>query len=610
MAKFYPPTIDEDAPSGEVDLWRQLEALPDSYMVLWTWHFLKQQGGIDIPGECDFIVITPKHGVIAIEAKGGNVTWHDNAYWQGPRRKRPHEQASDAAYAINDAILAAGVRKVPVRWALAFTDTAPWDELPHHVTEGQIMFAPQTRASRIAQSLAKIVSTVDPVRGDRGESSVSQGAILGALAPRLQAEFASELVVTETRLNAGTMVGVKATGGQVEALAAMQSTYFPGTRSRVAVYGPAGSGKTVLAMHRAQEAAAADPEASILLLSPSGQLQRLLLTTKLDPSKIEIPRNVYIHDIASLLAKVAADLRSVGAVSFLEALGNPPLRRNRGQSHAELRADQALWLGDAALELPSKHAYNMVIVDEAQDFDHDMIAVLELLADRDGHEGPIVLLADPRQRMLSGDPWTMPPKFYPVTMTHNLRNTAAIAAVVARVNPDVQPAPADWAAGAEPVYVEVKEGTSASALVPALVKAQLDAQVPARDIVVLAAGRRTDTIVDALRRGGIAAGRLGDDARAGRNRERGVVVTGAQDFKGREATVSVVVLGKHSLTYTPGDEDDEVIRTFRSQAYVALSRARGHLTVLGTPEQLDVLDPGREIRDAVPTDEAIAARAQ
>ena len=176
--------------------------------------------------------------------------------------------------------------------------------------------------------------------------------------------------------------------------------------NRVEVRGGAGSGKTVLALQQAKE------------LARGGQgrkSQRVALLC-------------YSIGLAEHLRRQVAqwDRRHRPAfVGTFHAFG-----QQWGAAEGD-RTDSEFWeerlpaeMAELAAELPDKHKYDAVIVDEAQDFaDSWWTPVLRSL--RDEEQGGLYVYSDENQRIFArfGRP---PVALVPLVLDHNLRNTQQI----------------------------------------------------------------------------------------------------------------------------------------------------------------------------------------
>jgi DNA polymerase III delta prime subunit len=212
----------------------------------------------------------------------------------------------------------------------------------------------------------------------------------------------------------------------------------------------------------------------------------------------------------------------------------------------------------------TKHGYDAVIVDEAQDLGPSWTKLMSTYAKGGPDNGTWRLFHDPEQDLL-GLPAdltnNLPSSTLRVALTLNCRNTreiAVAASLLTRTQLDVEaPVP-----GAE---VEMRwweeSGTHASLLAAEL--RTLAESLPAHRIAVLTRSPLSDSSIAALRdEAGVALRRLSEPG------SDSVVVATAEEFKGLEA--SAVIAGIASLE-EPTD---------RRHAYVACTRARAHLTLL------------------------------
>ncbi len=120
MATLIPPFFGQ-GPHSEQTVFRALErGLPAEWVVWWSLAYSAIAGGADGEGEIDFLCAHPRHGLVAIEVKGGMLDCRDGQWFQDGRRLRepPHLQATRHAHALRT-ILCRRLGRAPLPFALA-----------------------------------------------------------------------------------------------------------------------------------------------------------------------------------------------------------------------------------------------------------------------------------------------------------------------------------------------------------------------------------------------------------------------------------------------------------------------------------------------------------
>lgn len=323
---------------------------------------------------------------------------------------------------------------------------------------------------------------------------------------------------------------------------------------RQAVYGPAGTGKTLLAMHKAR------------MLAKQGL--RVLLTCY---------NKALGHHLAEAMADLPLDPMRGGVVAahFHELCYQlPGLDRDKVKAPMEREAKQQFFDRDLALRLQTEGlarggAFDALVVDEAQDFIAPWWSALD------------AWLADPQRAIrytFFDDAQRLRPDAAPVAgadealvLTTNWRNTQAIH----RYLQQIEPAIADVTCVAPdglPIQKEVLRPNRGKALRRVLHRLMTDGGVPAGDIVVLT-GRSAGSSELLAFADELAPFRLTATDEPGLVRLQGI---GA--YKGMEAPVVILTELAH-------------LDRARAQrlAYIGASRATNLLVVF---EDADVLPGG------------------
>jgi len=448
--------------------------------------------GEEKDGECDFVVMHPARGYIALEVKGGGISRDpDKDEWLSRDRdgirhriKNPIGQAVASKHELLRQVTKLDRwhgRFVRIRHGVVFTDTEtpPRDLGPDGPRE---IFCCRRELPDIATWIKTRLSG-----GEAGE--------LGADGIRCFEELLASPFLLRVPL-------AHYIDDDEQAIAALTPQQFHILNSvqhleRVAAGGGAGTGKTILAMEDA------------IRLSRRG-LKTLLLC-------LSTPLADHIRE---RLAKVEQSIvvRSLGGLISEHCGGPPP----EAQADLENGLDRLL----EAVRLRPALRYDALIVDEAQDFrTHWWIGVEELL--REPGDSWLHVYFDTNQSIY-GDIAKEVKAFQiiPIHLTRNLRNTRSIHATSSQFYKGI-PISADGPAGMEVEWHACPTERIAEEVVSAARRLTTNEKLAPDDIAILAV----------------------DETMLGKIRNRsgfpnGIVVSTVRDFKGLERRVIILAASR------------------------------------------------------------------
>jgi len=228
--------------------------------------------------------------------------------------------------------------------------------------------------------------------------------------------------VTAFLSDEGSMVTVLAASTDddevhIQSLTRMQYSAFRGIlgSKRVHVRGPAGSGKTLLAMWAA-EAFAAEGQ-RVLFLCYNQVLAAWLEDSRASSSSIEI-RTFF---------SVCRDLTRRAGLSF-----NPPAEGSETDDYWDRVAPTVFCAAIDHLPEPALQKFDAIIVDEAQDFHANWWLPIQLLL-KDPDHGRLCVFSDPEQTGIYGRGQALPEPLVPYQLRENCRNTRRIASYCGRI---------------------------------------------------------------------------------------------------------------------------------------------------------------------------------
>jgi hypothetical protein len=542
VAQLFPDVLNpEEVPSrAERRLHEAFRQLPDEFNVFHSpsWIVPAREASQPATGEADFVLAHPDRGVVVLEVKGGEISFEPRSgEWTSRGRdgtfsiKDPFKQATRNRFLllkVIERITGKSVR-IPVGESVAFPDcmVEPSDipgGYPHEaVMDAKALYQTVEEVERVF-SYWKLADQA----GTFGPSGISRMVRALAQPKHIRAPLGLRLADADRQL-------IELTEQQYRVLNGLSRN------TRVCVAGPAGTGKSLLALEQSRRL--------------SAQGHKVLLTC-------------FNKSLAAFLAASVEDEESIVVTTFhqlchswaREAGLNPDRGpHTRPDEHFRERLPNLLMDAAAARE----ERFGAIVIDEGQDFQASWLTALELLLE-DIDQGVIYLFGDDNQAIY-GTSMPVPSDFFRFDLTENCRNTKAIYNELATCFPGQ----ATTALGPPGVPVElVTWSTSpefAKALSRTLHRIVVEEQVPQNDVVVLTGRRPSKSLVAKMN---YVAGQF-QLSEESLDPGDAIRFQSVHSFKGLESRVVVVC------------EMDAVHAEVRRQLwYTALSRARVHLVVL------------------------------
>lgn len=417
MAKIVPEMHDAELdalPSrAEARLYRALrDTLPADVLVLFsvTWVSASSRGS-PRDGEADFVVFDPSGGMLVIEVKGGGVSFHaDTGEWwsidsAGTRHpiKDPFRQACAEKHALLGLLRShpswrqIANRRIAAGHAVFFPD----------VSDLRPLVAPQ-RPRTLVGGREDLTDLRRFVAGALSYWSASDATLRPLGREGLECVrkcFCSDIDVRpliSVKLRDEEEHRVRLTTQQARFLRSI------GSHVRAVICGGAGTGKTILAMEKAKDAAAKGRRTLLLCYNRplSDWMKRVM----------PVRDNLHVmtfHQLCEWRAGIV--LKETGRDLLAEARATYP-----GADRYETHLPHALAVSTDVLH----DTYDALIVDEGQDFSDDYWLPLELLL-ADPEKSPLYVFFDQNQavyREARNFPVTEPP----FVLTVNCRNTRNI----------------------------------------------------------------------------------------------------------------------------------------------------------------------------------------
>ena len=549
MARLFPKIDPSEIENpGERKVAQALvEQLPSRVEVFHSFAYLSQtrQGRL-LEGECDFVILDPDNGLLFVEVKGGSLEFNGQ-HWlrelpSGGRRrinKDPFAQAGNSMHEITERVRQRFPGHDPVLpftygYAVAFPDCCYSGALPVSIHPDLVLDANKCRDLGVA--VQRVFE-----RFSRGAHPRLDAMQLQAIHEALLPRFAILPVIwrkvedQEERLR-------RLTEEQQRLLD------FLGSHNKAAIRGVAGSGKTILALAKAQEMARRGQRT--LFLCYNRLLRDWLRQAIPDTHGDGLVIDTY-HGLVSRLCKAAEIPLWEGAKA------NDP-------DFWDFDAPDCLI--QACERLPPEQKFDSVIVDEGQDFQDLWWTSLDDVFRDPANKGCYYVFYDPNQNLFVEKPMIPAELGSPFELPVNCRNTVSIASHCAALV-DTSPQVRDGApVGDEPSMTQVttlQEGfREAGRQVRSWCIGNAGGLRLAQVAVLAPGGSKRDWPQDFKN---VA---VTEDLERWRRNE-GVLLTTWGRFKGLEADAIVIL-------ETPMNDDPHE----NANRYVARSRAKHLLTVI------------------------------
>jgi len=270
VARMIPPVIDPATASpGEREIFRRLkdDPLSSDWIVLHSLAISHHQR--QISGEVDFLIIVPLRGVLGLEVKACSQLRRDGGLWyygdEAADPRGPFKQAAEGMHAARRRVVDkdASLKRV-LFWSAVCFPYVPFKVDSDEWHPWQVIDAMTFRSRPLAESVFRVfdearnfLTTRESARWFRPDSGEPGASQCEAIAQALRPDFE---FFESAKARAGRRDDElkRYTAEQFLALDAME------VNPRVTFFGPAGTGKTLLAMESARRASASG-ERTLLL---------------------------------------------------------------------------------------------------------------------------------------------------------------------------------------------------------------------------------------------------------------------------------------------------------------------------------------------------------
>lgn len=545
MAKFYPTMTrgfhDSDGEKLVYDSLRQ--GLNDSYTVFHSFAWLGNDKQRRSEGEADFVILHPMYGIFAIEVKAGGIAYRAGNWIQINRHTGeekiidPLGQAAESQHHIVNLLRQRLPNLSPrpiVGRAAWFTSVVVDRKIPLPPSANLDILLDETSLDCPAEALKKVfVFWRDNLNVGKSELSPTQFAqVIEALMPEFNIAPAISGVIRENREEY-----VRLTNNQAAIL------NFLGEQSTAAIHGPAGTGKTLLAVEKAR------------MLSRAGEKTLYLCFNEflLESLRKAYPNdeNITFHNVRTLAIEILGgeDIPIQDIIATFE-------------KYLDAEYDDSLW------------PYPNIIVDEAQDLSDNLLEHLALLMEISG--GIFYTFYDRNQAIMKKVPskWIDEHADCRLVLYRNCRNTSEIAQLISGLVPVKEESYVNNIHGNKPRSFVYKNDKELQSIAANFVKDMLRNGLKIEDIAILSVHRTETNPLHEIKT--LAGTQLSEKREPGK-----VWFTSIRKFKGLEAQAVLIV----DLRYS--ELNNELTRRI---FYVGCSRANAYLSVAVCKDTEEIKD--------------------
>lgn len=558
--------INYNTPKAEIDVYNVFkENLSDEYYVNYKryWHGKNNKGKL-YTRELDFIVALKDIGVLFIEVKGGIEIRYDpdEKQWTSKRSdngkiniiENPIEQAKDAMYHFRDKLnqLSGWNQDNCLHYLCIFPGMRKINS--KNIAEFPIsLFLFKDDLDNIDQSLRRALSFA----GQKSAFNNFDNNQLKIFTNFLDEKFYAEIPFKDQLVDANKKI--------IELSDEQLSTYghlLDPINKRIAINGGAGTGKTILATHIAYELSS-KLENRVLLLSRN-RSQKYFLSDFFKNKEGVVPEVKYIFDL------VKEKTREIGEEYLYKNINE--------EDHEYFDKKLPEFARNIFDKSSEEKKYDIIIIDEGQDFNEDWFIAIEYLFKRDPLK--YVVFYDNNQKLFKKDEILSLEGFYRISLTKNYRNTKKIFNIISKLFEDSKVIPS----GPEglnnpPIAIEVNNNDELeNAVIGLATQLTKRERIDPSDIGFI-------TMTDERKFSQITV------------QEAGILKRHNFKAQGVEREKLPGVFSRGGVTYWKGLERDIIIilnvlnadKLDMNSLYVALSRSKIQFIILAQSKEIDLL---------------------
>jgi len=532
MAIMHPSDISKrkHVPSEEKFFNACRDTLPDKYHVFFSVRWYSEENGQRIDSECDFLIFNPDYGFLCVECKGGNRIFVEDDTWylndaDGDRklRRSPYAQSEESMRFFKNYYEQEMESIFPGTYghAVAFPNYAI--TAPITVDSPLALTIDMRDMANLHSKIVSIFKYFDAHK--RGHANF--------LSPDSQRRF---IALINKRVALAIAAGALIEDKQRELLEINNTQDvvidFLTHYKRAFIIGGAGTGKTWIAIKKMKRCLLAGKKPLYICSNP-------LLAEKV---RKEISHPVEAYSIDELARIVLGEKYATAPVLHGCKL------------FAELFAN---------VQLPE---YDLVVVDEAQDFTEDWAACADMLVK---HDGQLYVFHDESQNIFNRSFGTaFGIESEPFVMRYNIRNTSNIYQYTKNNTHLGTDTMANQIEGVEPEVKNSKRKEAVLSYIDAVINRLVNKEGISPDKITILSNRSQDACVlsSVSEVGGYPISPVGQEMR------NSIRYSSVEDFKGLESDIILYI----NHTYRDEVQTPEI----QSMRYTAYTRARFYLYIV------------------------------
>ena len=452
MPTFYPSITNSfHASEGEKLVYKALQKLNNDYSIIHSYRWLGDESQRRSEGEADFLIIHPAKGILSLEVKAGGVAFRNGNWIQVNRNTGlekvmdPFGQAAESQYRVCLLLRNNYHGTMPlIGRAVWFTSVC---------VDKNVKLPPEA----VRDIILDQDSLQEPEKALDAAFGYWQRNLRFVPAPLTGGQYKELLHVLLPSFQIAETISSSARENQTSYVQLTRQQFavldFLREQKIAAIHGPAGTGKSLLAMEKARMLALTGQK--VLLLCFNEFLLQHLRTRELDPL-------ITVHNVRSLAEEILQDdsLPIEQVNTFFEEF-------------FAAEYDDTDW------------QYPNIVVDEGQDISDAMLEHLSFLAEL--NDGSFYVFYDRNQFILGRDvPQYLDSKAEcRLVLYRNCRNTAEIAASIGSLVDMRQEPYLNDVHGEKPKAVFYSEKVAVQVIAERFVKNMLDNRIALEEMVIL-----------------------------------------------------------------------------------------------------------------------------
>ncbi len=455
IASFYPSiTTGFHASEGEKLVYKALQKLNNDYSIIHSYRWLGDERQRRSEGEADFLIIHPAKGILSVEVKAGGVAFRNGNWIQVNRNSGsekvmdPFGQAAESQYRVRLLL------RNNFRGTMPLIGRAVW--FTSVCVDKNVKLPPEA----VREIILDQDSLAEPEKALDAAFAYWQRNLRFVPAPLTGGQYKELLHVLLPSFQIAETISSSARENQTSYVQLTRQQFavldFLREQKVAAIHGPAGTGKSLLAIEKARMMAQTGKK--VLLLCFNEFLLKHLRTQELNPL-------ITVHNVRSLAEEILQD-------------NSLPIEQINKFFEEYFATD----FDDTDWQYPN------IVVDEGQDISDAMLEHLSFLAEL--NDGSFYVFYDRNQFILERNSPEQPQYLDSeaecrLVLYRNCRNTAEIAATVGSLVAMRQEPYVNDVHGEKPKAVFYTDKAALKGIAERFVKAMQENRVALEDMVIL-----------------------------------------------------------------------------------------------------------------------------